>query len=157
MRKILNPFIGGENYNCIACSPNHESGLKMEFFEDGNEVVSNWKPDTKFQGWGDVLHGGIQTTLMDEIAAWTVFVKLETAGVTTKIESFFKRPVLLTNEKLVIKAIVQEVENEVANIYVRILDDKDHLCTEGFIYYKIFPLEKAKSKLNYPGVEAFFE
>lgn len=157
MRKIKNPFVHEENYNCFACAPHHPFGLKMEFYEDGEEVISRWKPDEKFQGWGIILHGGIQTTLMDEIAAWTVFVKLKTAGVTTKIESYFKRPVLLSQEKLVIKAIVQEVENEVANIHVQIFDSKDHLCTEGFVYYKLFPIEKAKSRLRYPGIEKFFK
>ncbi|MFC2133445.1 PaaI family thioesterase [Bacteroidota bacterium] len=156
MRKIKNPFIGAENYHCFACAPHHPFGLKMEFFEDGDELISQWKPDEKFQGWGIILHGGIQTTLMDEIAAWTVFVKLKTAGVTIKLETFFKRPVLLNQEKIVIKAVVKDVENDVASIHVKIFDNKEHLCTEGFIYYKLFPVEKAKTKLKYPGIEKFY-
>ncbi|OGU59404.1 MAG: hypothetical protein A2V66_16190 [Ignavibacteria bacterium RBG_13_36_8] len=157
MRKIRNPFVNNENYKCFACSPNNENGLQMEFYEDGDEVISFWKPNEIFQGWGTILHGGIQATLMDEIAAWTVFVKLETAGVTTKIEASFKRPLILDGDKLVVKAVVKEVENKTAKIHVRLYDSKEHQCTEGFIWYKIFSKEKAKVKLHYPCVEAFFD
>ena len=58
MRKIKNPWIGKEGYNCFACAPHNESGLKMEFFEDGEDVVSIWKPQTQYQGWIDTLFCG---------------------------------------------------------------------------------------------------
>jgi uridine kinase len=28
----------------------------MEFYEDGDEVISIWKPQPQFQGWIDTLH-----------------------------------------------------------------------------------------------------
>ena len=44
MKKIINPWKGLEGYNCFGCAPNNEAGVKMEFYEDGDEVVSIWKP-----------------------------------------------------------------------------------------------------------------
>ena len=44
MKKIINPWKGLEGYNCFGCAPNNEAGIKMEFYEDGDEVVSIWKP-----------------------------------------------------------------------------------------------------------------
>lgn len=63
-----------EGYNCFGCAPNNEAGVKMEFYEDGDEVISIWKPQPQFQGWIDTLHGGIQAVLLDEICAWVVCV-----------------------------------------------------------------------------------
>ena len=42
MDKIKNPFGGMEDqgYNCFACCPSNPFGLKMEFYEDGDEIVS---------------------------------------------------------------------------------------------------------------------
>lgn len=60
MKKIINPWKGMEGYNCFGCAPNNEAGVKMEFYEDGDEVISIWKPQPQFQGWIDTLHGGIQ-------------------------------------------------------------------------------------------------
>ena len=51
MKKIINPWKGLEGYNCFGCAPNNEAGIKMEFYEDGDEVVSIWKPRPEYQGF----------------------------------------------------------------------------------------------------------
>jgi hypothetical protein len=42
MNKIKNPWIGltDKGYNCFACAPSNPYGLKMEFYEDGDDIVS---------------------------------------------------------------------------------------------------------------------
>ena len=86
MKKIINPWKGLEGYNCFGCAPNNEAGVRMEFYEDGDEIVSIWKPRPEYQGWIDTLHGGIQAVLLDEICAWVVLRKLQTTGVTSKMK-----------------------------------------------------------------------
>lgn len=96
MKKIINPWKGLEGYNCFGCAPNNEAGIKMEFYEDGDEVVSIWKPRPEYQGWINTLHGGIQAVLMDEICAWVILRKLQTTGVTSKMETRYRKPVSTT-------------------------------------------------------------
>ena len=95
MKKIKNPYIGLEDqgYNCFACCPNNPIGLKMEFYEDGDDVVCFWQPSDNFQGWLKTLHGGIQATLMDEIGGWLINRKLQTAGMTTRLNMKYQRPI----------------------------------------------------------------
>jgi len=85
MRKISNPFTGLDGYNCFGCSPDNISGLHMTFYEDDEELVSVWDPKDHFHGYLNILHGGIQATLMDEISSWVVYIKLRTAGFTSKL------------------------------------------------------------------------
>ena len=47
MRKIKNPWTGAEDYNCFGCSPDNPLGVHMEFYEEGDEIISFWKPDRK--------------------------------------------------------------------------------------------------------------
>ena len=65
MKKIKNPYIGLEEqgYNCFACCPTNPCGLKMSFYEDGDDIVSLWNPGENYQSWINTLHGGIQATL----------------------------------------------------------------------------------------------
>jgi len=42
--------------------------MKLEFWEDGGELYAEWEPQPHFVGWENVLHGGIQATLMEELA-----------------------------------------------------------------------------------------
>lgn len=72
MKRIINPWSGMEGYRCYGCDPHSDNGLRMEFFEDGDEIISRWKPRPEFQGWINTLHGGIQATLADEISSWVV-------------------------------------------------------------------------------------
>ena len=60
MKKIINPWKGMDGYYCFGCAPNNEAGVKMEFYEDGDDIVSIWHPEAKYQGWVNTLHGGIQ-------------------------------------------------------------------------------------------------
>ncbi|MCF8239902.1 MAG: PaaI family thioesterase [Melioribacteraceae bacterium] len=156
MKKIKNPFVEVKEYNCFACSPKNELGLQMEFIEDGDEVICNWKPKDHLTGYANVIHGGIQTTLLDEIASWTIFIKLKTAGMTVSLNVDFKRPVLSDRGKIKVTGKVNNVENGKAEIITKIIDSAGHTCTEGKIYYRLFSEEKAKKKLYYPGFDNFF-
>ncbi len=83
MKKIPNPWLETDGYYCFGCAPTNAYGLQMEFFEEGEELVCYWEPKSHFQGWLNTLHGGIQSVLMDEIAAWVVVKKRNTCGVTS--------------------------------------------------------------------------
>ena len=69
MRKIKNPWTDKEGYDCYGCCHDNPIGLHMDFYEDGDDIVCFWNPQQHFQGWVDPLHGGIQSTLIDEIAS----------------------------------------------------------------------------------------
>ena len=50
MEKIKNPWVGLDGYKCFGCAPDNEHGLRLEFFEDGDDVVATWKPEPCYQG-----------------------------------------------------------------------------------------------------------
>lgn len=157
MKKVNNPYIGRNDHFCFGCAPDNDAGLQMEFFESENEVVSKWRPRAHHQGFRNVLHGGIQATLMDEIAAWFVFVKLKTAGVTSKIDVKYKRPVIMDKGEITLKARLTEMNRNVAQINVKLFDADDTLCAEGNVYYFTFDKEKAKEKLGFPEPDEFIK
>jgi hypothetical protein len=43
MKKILNPYLNKEGYNCVCCAPNNPVGLHLEFWEGDcfNRMISN--------------------------------------------------------------------------------------------------------------------
>jgi uncharacterized protein (TIGR00369 family) len=155
-RKIINPYIGSEGYHCFGCSPDNPQGLKMEFYEEGEMVVCHWIPVHHFGGYKNVLHGGIQATLLDEIAAWTVQVKLRTAGVTASIDLKYKRPVFTDKGNLLLKAFIEKVEKQIVFVKTELYDHQHKLCCEGIVKYFIYPEKIAREKLYYRDFEEFF-
>ena len=116
MKKIINPWMNAEGYHCFGCDPNHQSGLKMEFYEDGDDIVSFWEPTSEFQSWVNTLHGGIQAALLDELCGWVVFRKFQTAAVTSKMELRYRKPVLTNSGKLTLKAHTVEVHRNLVTV-----------------------------------------
>ena len=160
MKKITNPFAGKADwheYNCFGCSPNNEIGLQLEFWDNGNELIAKWTPRKSMEGWTGVLHGGIQATLMDEMAAWVVFTKLKTSGVTSALNVEYISPVHIKNGEVTLKGRLISTEKRVAKISCSLFDGSGKECANGDISYFYFPEKIAKAKYHYPGVEAFYE
>ncbi|HDR67532.1 MAG TPA: PaaI family thioesterase [Bacteroidaceae bacterium] len=155
MKEINNPFTGQDGYNCFGCSQENRFGLKLKFFEEGEEIVSFWEPKKEFQGWKNVLHGGIQATLMDEIASWVAFVKMGTVGVTYRLSVRYMKPVYMDTGTITLRAGIKGMKRNIAEIAVSLSDGSGKLCSEGVIDYFLFPEEKARKDMFYPGKEAF--
>jgi acyl-coenzyme A thioesterase PaaI-like protein len=152
---IKNPFHKLEGYNCFGCSPDNKFGLHMHFRIEGEEVLCDWEPEDHLQGWVGILHGGIQATLMDEIASWYVFVKLHTAGVTSKMEVKLIRPVKMDKAPFRLKAVLKEMKRNIAVIQVELYMNDGTLGAESLMHYYTYPQDVARAKLFFPGIEHF--
>ena len=92
----------------------------MEFYEDGEDVVSVWRPEAKYQGWINTLHGGIQAVLLDEICAWVILRKLQTTGVTSKMETRYLKSVDTTDPYVVLRAQIVEQRPNIVTLQATI-------------------------------------
>lgn len=149
MKKIVNPWAGEPTYHCFGCDPNSEHGLRMEFFEDGEYVVSHWQPRSELQGWRDTLHGGVQATLADEIASWVVFRKFQTSGVTSRMEVKYKKPVKITAEPITLRARAVKQMRNVVDIDVELYDAQGELCTIATCVYFLFSKQRAHEEFGF--------
>jgi len=152
---VRNPFHKLEGYNCFGCSPDNKLGLRMEFRIEGEEVLCDWQPENHLQGWVGVLHGGIQATLMDEIASWYVFVKLQTAGVTSRMEVNLLKPVKMDKAPFRLRAVLLGMKRNIAIIQVQLYMSDGVLGAESLMHYFTYPKNIANDKLFYPGIEHF--
>jgi uncharacterized protein (TIGR00369 family) len=157
MRKIRNPFLTTPGYHCFGCSPANPLGLHLEFWQDGKDVVAFWLPQGDYQGWGNILHGGIQTTLIDEIGAWAILMTCEAAGVTTRLEMKFIKPVSTQAGQLTIRSRVREVKRRIVIVESEIHNSAGELCSQGLAHYFTFSRENAPEYLRFPQRADFFE
>ncbi len=158
LKKILNPFIKGraDGYNCFGCSPCNETGLSLEFYSDGEKLYAEWEPIRSFEGYHNMIHGGIQATLMDEIASWTIYTLLDTAGVTQKMEVSYHRPLYINKGKVRLVSTIKERNEKNVIIYTEILNSDNIVCSSADVTYFIFTPIIAKRRYNYPGKDAFW-
>lgn len=149
MKKIINPWKGLEGYNCFGCASHNDAGTKMEFYEDGEEIVCIWKPRPEYQGWINTLHGGIQAVLLDEICAWAVLRKLQTTGVTSKMETRYRKSVSTTDSHILLRASIKEVKRNIVIIEAKLYNEAGDVCTEAVCTYFTFSKEKSKEEMHF--------
>lgn len=56
--------------NCFACGPKNDYGLRLDIRPNAEGVEFLFTPPARFQGWDGIVHGGIVSTLLDELIAW---------------------------------------------------------------------------------------
>jgi len=154
-RKIRNPFSAEENM-CFGCGPSNPVGLKLSFEEDDERLYASWIPLPFFQGYINVLHGGIIATLLDEVAAWCVYVKAGTSGVTSSLTVRYLKPVHLSKGTVTAEARLLSREEKSARLVASLFDGDGRLCAEADLNYFLYPERIAMLRYYYPGREAFY-
>jgi acyl-coenzyme A thioesterase PaaI-like protein len=158
VREIKNPFAELPGYSCFGCSPTNENGLRMRFREDGDEIICSWTPESRFAGYGGIVHGGIQATLHDEIASWVMMVKLRTAGFTERLEMDYRNPDRVDAGVLELRSRLERSEGNRAFIRTSLFDGKGKLGSESLAIYFTLPAHIARKRLAFPeDASAFFE
>lgn len=144
MKKIVNPYLGKDGYNCICCSPNNPIGLHLEFWEDGEDILTKWNPSQNYQGWVNTLHGGVISMLMDEVAGWVINRRLQTTGVTTRLEVKYRKPVMTDETQIIVRGHIAQQRRNIVTIALTLENSKGQICNEGEAVYFTFGEEKAR-------------
>jgi acyl dehydratase len=83
-----------EPHNCFACGTLNAGGLHLDLHVDGERCWADLSIPSRFQGWDEIVHGGIVSTILDEVMAWSL-VDADSWGLTARMTVDFKRPVPL--------------------------------------------------------------
>ena len=76
---------------CFACGSENPNGLKLQFRREGEIYVTTFIADQAFQGYQNIVHGGIVATLLDEVMARYVWEQYGPSA-TAKLEVRYRRP-----------------------------------------------------------------
>jgi len=143
----------GYGHYCFACSKSNPIGLKLRFFANKKteELVSRYIVPKEFCGFPKYSHGGILTTLVDELMAHITFFKFGRYGITKSINVKFIRPVLIDEPIFIQSKISNSVEGKAGKeIYAaaKIYSGKDSsgkLCVKSDGILVILPDDRFKN------------
>lgn len=87
------------NYeNCFVCGHKNVRGFQAPFYRDNGRVISHFTTEDWMVGFENVVHGGIISTMLDEIAIWAVYEATGKFGMTAELNVRFLRPLLTGND-----------------------------------------------------------
>jgi uncharacterized protein (TIGR00369 family) len=116
---------------CFVCGTDNPNGLKLSFHhdEDTGETISKAVFPRHFQGWQDVLHGGIISTVLDEIMVKAA-AKEGLRCVTAELNVKFKKPALTETEYL-IKGKIKERRKRIIIAEGSIISDDNKVIADA--------------------------
>lgn len=91
---------------CFVCGKKNQCGLGLSFSYENGKITSKFEPAKTYQGYKDIIHGGIIAAVLDESMIQAA-LKEEIMPLTAEITVRFKQP-LYVNEETVIKAEIIE-------------------------------------------------
>ncbi|MDX2480927.1 MAG: PaaI family thioesterase [Desulfuromusa sp.] len=79
---------------CFVCGPKNPIGLQAVFTTDNDTCTSHATLEitSNFQGWQDVIHGGILASLLDEACIYACRAKADQC-VTAELQVRYRKPV----------------------------------------------------------------
>jgi acyl-coenzyme A thioesterase PaaI-like protein len=92
---------------CFVCGQKNPIGLKLDFAFDGRTIKTEYVPPKEHQGYRNIVHGGIVSTLLDEVMV-KVAIELGKPAVTAQMDIRLKKAVTI-GTRITISA---EITNE---------------------------------------------
>ncbi|GAC1444529.1 MAG: PaaI family thioesterase [Vulcanimicrobiaceae bacterium] len=116
--------------HCIGCGTGSAIGLHMTFATaDDRSVASRLTIPQRFQGWRDVVHGGVVALVLDEAMAYAAGAH-GYLGVTGDLKLRFRQPVTV-GVPLVVRARVRWQRRTVLSIEATLHDEAETLLASA--------------------------
>jgi acyl-coenzyme A thioesterase PaaI-like protein len=143
---LLDGSLFGPLNHCFACSPDHPSGLHLRFHVEADEVVTRFTPSHAHEGAPGVMHGGLVTTIADEVGCWALIALKGKFGFTGTMTSRFPRPMRVGKE-LVGRAKITRESARIMHVDVRLLQD-DAVCFSSIMSFIVLDQVGAEKMLG---------
>ena len=129
-----------DNDFCFVCGTKNPQGLKLKFWvnKKKHQVESDVTFPTFFQGWEGVVHGGMISTVLDEIMVKCTEVK-GLKCVTAEINTKLKKPAQ-TGVRYLLQGRICDIKGKIVICEGKLFDSKNETIASSTA--KLFTIEK---------------
>jgi uncharacterized protein (TIGR00369 family) len=114
---------------CFVCGPNNPIGLKLDFSLDGEVMTTEFIPRKEHQGYKNIVHGGIISTLLDEIMV-KLAIELGMPAVTAQMDIRLRKSARV-GEKLIFSAEILEDTSKLLLTHAKAVTDNGEIVAEA--------------------------
>ncbi|MEK7308516.1 MAG: PaaI family thioesterase [Nitrospirota bacterium] len=114
---------------CFVCGPKNPIGLKLDFHFDGKTIKTEFISKKEHQGYSNIVHGGIITTLLDE-AMVKLAIAMNMPVVTASMEIRLRKAVNV-GEKLIIEAAILSRTKKLLEAYAKAMTEDNAVIADA--------------------------
>ena len=115
---------------CFACGKANPIGLKLEFERTDEECSATFIPQREHQSYDGRMHGGLISTLLDEVMGNYLYIATGKPAYTAKIEVRFRQPVFI-GEKIKAVARLKRKKGRLVEMTAQIIKEDGVLAAEA--------------------------
>ncbi|MBI9082343.1 MAG: PaaI family thioesterase [Desulfobacterales bacterium] len=130
-----------QDHNCFGCSPVNPHGLKMTFLAADEAVISRLSVPDHLCGWNHLVHGGVVSTILDEIMGRSAVYLLGRVILTRSMQVDFLKPVFTGKPIQAEGRVLERVSEREAKIEGRLYDTDGVLCARSTGTFALFTPE----------------
>lgn len=130
-----------KGHNCFACGTENPIGLNLQFYRLADTVCTELTLQRRYEGWEGVVHGGIVSTLLDEVMSWAIMYTKKVFLVTRKMDIKYVRPVLVGIPLKVAGRLVDDSEPPKIKARAEIRDEQGRLLVRSNAEFVEIPKE----------------
>lgn len=98
--------------SCFVCGLANPIGLRLDFETDGQVVRARFVPRSEHVGFKQTIHGGILSTLLDEIMVWACGVRTKRFSFCAELNVRFLQPARPGEEVIAVGELVENRRNK---------------------------------------------
>jgi len=117
----------------------------MTFYRSGDAVCADIILQKVHEGWQNMAHGGIVSTLLDEVMAWTILYFKRVFFVTRRMEVKYSKPVLIGVPLTVQGRLMQGKREPFIGVEAKIVDGEGQVLTRASGDFVQLPPERLSS------------
>ncbi|KPJ99847.1 MAG: hypothetical protein AMK71_09035 [Nitrospira bacterium SG8_35_4] len=102
---------------CFVCGPNNAIGLKLDFSYEGRTITTEFIPQKVHQGYRNIVHGGIISTLLDEVMV-KLAIEMGMPAVTAHMDIRLRKAVAI-GKKITFTAEIRESTRKLIIAYAK--------------------------------------
>jgi acyl-coenzyme A thioesterase PaaI-like protein len=142
------------DHNCFGCGRLNLHGLHLELYADpdGPGVTCRFVPPPHTEGYPGMVHGGIISTMLDEVMAWSLY-REGIWAVTGELTTRYRQP-MAVGEPMVARGWLVADRGRVLDVYGEIRREADNsILAEGNArFVRVAPSQAAAWQERYGGI-----
>jgi acyl-coenzyme A thioesterase PaaI-like protein len=155
MQALNEQFLPGNM--CFGCGLENPEGLHIRVYRDGDRedaLIGNFEPRPTMGGFPFIVHGGLQFTALDCMAAWCCLVLLakgaKVVPLTRSASMRYARPARIGASFSLRAQIVKQPASPKDPVIIRtaLLEDEATTLSEADFDYVLMPQERFKPTLG---------
>ncbi|MEF9475573.1 MAG: PaaI family thioesterase [Candidatus Mariimomonas ferrooxydans] len=128
MKLVQNETLADNGY-CFVCGPKNPIGLRLKFHFNGKTIKTEFIPKKEHQGYLNIVHGGIISTLLDE-AMVKLAIAMDMPAVTARIEIRLRKA-LNVGEKVIIEAEILKNTKKLLEAYAKAVTENNMVIADA--------------------------